>query len=78
MKIAQHSDRERVVNILWKAFKNNRSVNYIAGEEEKRVRFLMQYSFENCMDNGQVFFSEDGNACAKSRTEKSFLGRVHI
>ena len=64
MKNAMPSDREKVVDILWKAFKNNKSVNYIAGEEEKKIRFLMQYSFENCMENGEVFISEDGNACA--------------
>src|SRR5690606_40473171 len=34
------------------------------GEEEKKIRFLMQYSFENCMENGEVFISVDGNACA--------------
>jgi len=44
MKIAQHTDRERVVDILWKAFKNNKSVNYIAGEKQKKIRFLMQYA----------------------------------
>jgi len=81
MKIAQHSDRERVVDILWKAFKNNKSVNYIAGEKEKKIRFLMQYSFENCMDNGQVFLSEDENACAMIQfmdKKKSFWKNTYL
>ncbi|MDO6437013.1 GNAT family N-acetyltransferase [Cyclobacterium sp. 1_MG-2023] len=64
MRKATQNDREKVVTILLKAFKKNKSVNYIAGKEEEKIRYLMEYSFENCIDMGEVFISEDGNACA--------------
>lgn len=64
MRKATQNDKEKVVCILLKAFKKNKSVNYIAGKEEEKIRYLMEYSFENCIDMGEVFISEDGNACA--------------
>jgi hypothetical protein len=64
MRKATYKDRETVVSILLGAFKNNKSVNYIASKEEAKIRYLMEYSFENCMDCGEVFVSDDGNACA--------------
>lgn len=64
MREATQNDREKVVTILLEAFKKNKSVNYIAGKEEDKIRYLMEYSFENCMDAGEVFISDDGNACA--------------
>jgi GNAT superfamily N-acetyltransferase len=64
MRKATQNDKEKVVTILLEAFKKNRSVNYIAGEEEAKIRHLIDYSFETCMDNGEIFISEDGNACA--------------
>jgi hypothetical protein len=53
-----------VVSILLKAFQNNKSVNYIAGKEEAKIRYLMEYSFENCIDTGKIFVSDNGSACA--------------
>ncbi|WP_114751933.1 GNAT family N-acetyltransferase [Pleomorphovibrio marinus] len=64
MRKATQNDREKVVSILLEAFKKNRSVNYIAGKEAHKIRYLMEYSFENCMDAGEVFISDDENACA--------------
>lgn len=64
MRKATYQDRESIVSILEQAFQNNRSVNYIAGKEEHKIRYLMEYSFENCMDTGEVFISDDGKACA--------------
>jgi len=52
---ANQNDRELVVSILWQAFKENKSVNYIAGKEEKSIRFLMEYSFNRCIESGEVF-----------------------
>lgn len=64
MRRATQNDREKVVTILLEAFKKNKSVNYIAGKQEKKIRYLMEYSFDNCMDTGEIFISDDGEACA--------------
>ena len=64
MRKATQNDREKVVTILLEAFKKNQSVNYIAGKEEKKIRFLMEYSFDSCMDTGEIFISDNENACA--------------
>jgi ribosomal protein S18 acetylase RimI-like enzyme len=64
MKKANRNDKEKVVAILLEAFKKNKSINYIAGKQEAKIRYLIEYSFENCIDMGEVFISDDGNACA--------------
>lgn len=64
MRKATQNDKQKVVGILLEAFKKNKSVNYIAGEKENKIRYLMEYSFESCMDTGEIFISDDGHACA--------------
>nr|MBI1231857.1 GNAT family N-acetyltransferase [Cytophagales bacterium] len=64
MRKATQKDRTKVVDILLEAFRKNKSVNYIAGDKKKKIRYLMEYSFDNCMDTGEVFISDDGHACA--------------
>ncbi|MFZ6023857.1 MAG: GNAT family N-acetyltransferase [Bacteroidota bacterium] len=80
---AELSDKNLVVDILTKSFENNQSVNYIAKQDEKklkRIRALMDYSFEVCYMFGDVFLSDDKKACAlvlypdkKKTTLKSVL-----
>ncbi|MBS1666511.1 GNAT family N-acetyltransferase [Chitinophaga defluvii] len=67
MKKAQRNDKALVVDILTKSFDTNLSVNYIIkqdAEREKRIRALMDYSFEVCTAFGDVFISDDNKACA--------------
>lgn len=64
---AQLSDRETIVNILSSSFDENKSVNYIVPQtasRKKRLRALMEYSFDYCRLFGEVYLSEDRNACA--------------
>ncbi|MDB5012809.1 MAG: hypothetical protein JWQ25_1011 [Daejeonella sp.] len=64
---AEYRDKPIVVDILSKAFDKNLSVNYIVKQDEqrlKRIEALMGYSFEVCRLFGDVFISEDRNACA--------------
>lgn len=59
--------KSRVVNILTKAFNENLSVNYIVKQDNhrvERIKSLMDYSFDMCNKYGEVFLSEDENACA--------------
>lgn len=67
MKIADYTDKNRIIEILAKSFDTNQSVNYIVQQDEKRsgrIRALMDYSFEVCYAFGKVFLSEDRSACA--------------
>ena len=66
MIIATIKDRALVIDILTKSFIANKSVNYIIKTESntKQVRALMAYSFDVCMQFGNVFLSENRKGCA--------------
>jgi ribosomal protein S18 acetylase RimI-like enzyme len=80
---AAYSDKDLVLDILAGAFDTNQSVNYLVRQDEKRgrrIRYLMDYSFELCFLFGDVFLSPDKKACAlvlypekKKSTFKSVL-----
>ena len=64
---AQYKDRQEVVNILTESFDDNKSVNYIVKQDKhrtRRIRSLMEYSFDVCCRFGNVFLSEDRKGCA--------------
>ena len=60
-------DKDLVIRLLTKAFDDNQSVNYIVLKDQKRkerIEALMNYSFEMCCQFGEVFLSDDREACA--------------
>lgn len=64
---AGYNEKNLVIDILTKSFDTNQSVNYIVKQDRKRtkrVRALMDYSFEVCYLFGDVFLSDDKKACA--------------
>jgi len=64
---ATYNQKTIVVNILSKAFNENRSINYVIRPgigRESRIRKLMEYSFETCQAFGEVWISEDEEVCA--------------
>lgn len=64
---AGYNEKNLVIDILTKSFDTNQSVNYIVKQDEKRtkrIRALMDYSFEVCYLFGDVFLSDDKKACA--------------
>ena len=64
---AKQEDKELVVSILAKSFKENQSVNFIVRQDNikfKRIKALMDYSFEVCRLFGKVWLSDDRKACA--------------
>lgn len=64
---ADYKDKTLIVDILTKVFDDNNSVNYVVKQDskrEKRIRKLMEYSFDICYLFGNVYLSEDRNACA--------------
>jgi ribosomal protein S18 acetylase RimI-like enzyme len=59
--------KKLIVDILTNAFKDNQSVNYIVRQDAKRlnrISALMDYSFEMCNLYGQVWLSDNREACA--------------
>lgn len=67
MKKARRKDKSLVLDILTTSFDDNQSVNYIIKQDKQRgqrIRQLMSYSFEVCLAFGDVFLSDDHNACA--------------
>ncbi|MDO5968307.1 GNAT family N-acetyltransferase [Flavivirga aquimarina] len=74
---ASNKDKEIVIDILTSAFesyKEDSSINLIVKQDEKRVermRVLMGYLFERAMLFGDVFLSDDKEACVLIKyTEK--------
>lgn len=64
---ASKKDRDLVVEILTRSFNTNKSVNYIIrqdGQRARRIKQLMQYSFDICLLSGEIYLSADKNACA--------------
>lgn len=67
MRKATSTDKPVIIDILSKSFDDNKSVNYIVQQDEKReqrIRALMDYSYEVCDAFGEVFISDDKKACA--------------
>jgi hypothetical protein len=66
MNKAKNDNREVIVTLLSDSFKDNLSVNYIVRQDGirlKRIRALMEYSFDMCFNFGEVWLSDDGKGC---------------
>lgn len=64
---ASSKDKAIVTEILCQSFETNNSVNFVIKQDKnrlKRIRVLMEYSFDICDMFGQVYLSDDRNACA--------------
>lgn len=64
---AEYTDKTLIVDILTKSFETNQSVNYLVKQDKHRIRrikALMEYSFNVCYSFGDVFLSNDRKACA--------------
>ena len=67
IKYVDQSYKSLVVDILSASFDDNKSINYILKQDEKRsyrLRRLMAYCFDICCEKGDIFMSEDKQACA--------------
>jgi ribosomal protein S18 acetylase RimI-like enzyme len=88
MRNATYDDKNIITEILYLSFLDNQSVNYICQQDERkadRIKALMDYSFEICYRYGDVFLSDNGNACAlilyphqKSTSLKTILLDVNL
>jgi ribosomal protein S18 acetylase RimI-like enzyme len=67
MKRADPSQKSLVMDILTNSFDDNKSVNYVVKQDSQRlarIRGLMEYSFDVCHRFGDVWLSDDEQACA--------------
>lgn len=67
-------DKKQIAELLTRAFDTNISVNKAVKQDHKRItriRRLMDYSFEMCRLNGEIYLSDDKNAAVL------FLNRCH-
>ena len=67
MKKADQSKKALVIDILSESFDENKSVNYVVRQEnhrKDRIKELMDYSFNVCNAFGEVWISDDEQACA--------------
>lgn len=61
------NDKPLVIDILCQAFDANQSVNYVVKQDQKRtkrIKALMDYSFDICYRFGDIYLSDDKQACA--------------
>src|SRR6266487_1233517 len=67
MRRARANQKPIIIDILSKSFDDNKSVNYVVKQDhkkEQRIRGLMDYSFNVCTSFGDVWISDDAQACA--------------
>lgn len=60
-------ERQLIIEILQQSFRDNKSVNFVVKQDEKRVariRKLMEYSYFQGERFGKIYLSEDQKACA--------------
>jgi hypothetical protein len=64
---AFYKDKSLVVDILTRAYDSNSSVNYLIKQDKKRqrrIKRLVEYSFETCMQFGEIYLSSDKKGVA--------------
>lgn len=64
---ANYTHKGRIVDILSGAFADNKSTNYVVKNDSKRldrIRGLVAYSYDVCNAFGEVWLSDDQQACA--------------
>ncbi|WP_114792302.1 GNAT family N-acetyltransferase [Niabella yanshanensis] len=67
MITAQKKDKPLVVDLLVQCFCDSKSIHYIIEKDaggQKHLNILMSYAFDHCMNFGEIFLSEDRQACA--------------
>lgn len=67
MRGATPLDKSLIVQMLAVSFDANKSVNYIAKQDQNRVQRILQLmdcSFDDCYEFGEVWISDDRKACA--------------
>ncbi len=67
MITANNTDKDLVIELLCSSFDENKSVNYVIKQDDKRklrLRKLMVYSYNLCSMFGEIYLSDDRKGCA--------------
>lgn len=67
MKRATKNHKSIAVRILSQAFEDNQSVNYVVRQgpnRDRRIEQLIAYSFDVCLEFGDVWITDDDKGCA--------------
>jgi GNAT superfamily N-acetyltransferase len=67
MITAQKKDKPLVVDLLVQCFCDSKNIHYIIEKDnvgKRHLKVLMSYAFDHCMNFGEIFLSEDRQACA--------------
>ncbi|MCD9017564.1 GNAT family N-acetyltransferase [Parachryseolinea silvisoli] len=88
MRRAEDTDRALVVDILVKSFHDNKSVNHVVKQDRhkaKRMKALMEYSFDLCLSFGEIWIGDGNTGCAlilypreKKQTLRSILLDIKV
>ncbi|HRK52781.1 MAG TPA: GNAT family N-acetyltransferase [Cyclobacteriaceae bacterium] len=67
MELGRVDHKELVLRILSDSFDDNKSVNYVIKQDQRRkerIRLLVEYSFNLCLNFGDIWISDDQKGCA--------------
>lgn len=72
MRKAGHEDKDIVVNILSKSFKNDPHINWLLEESksQNKLKIIMEYVFEESFGKGEIYLNDDNTATALWNFEK--------
>ena len=72
MKRAKFEDKNVVVDILTKSFKNDPHINFLLekSKNKNKLRIIMEYVFEESYNKGEIYLNEDNTAVALWNTSK--------
>lgn len=68
MKKAAEKDKDLVLDIIGSAFYDNKSVNYVIKQGDKknnikRIRNLVDYSYKICFNHGEIWLDKGSQGC---------------
>lgn len=63
MIIGTKKDKSLAIKILTNSFKDNLSVQYVAGKNINTIKKLIEYSFYQAFNFGEIIFNNEKNAC---------------
>ena len=66
MKRAKFEDKNVVVSILTKSFKNDPHINFLLekSRNKNKLRIIMEYVFEESFNKGEIYLNDDNTATA--------------
>lgn len=72
MKRARFEDKNVVVDILTRSFKNDPHINFLLekSKNKNKLRIIMEYVFEESFNKGEIYLNEDNTAVALWITDK--------